>query len=324
MLGRGARVLIVGGTRYLGRILCERALLAGADVTLLNRGRTPDAWLAEGGHTVRRMRGDRRDPEALEQAFDRDYDAVFDMIAYHPEDVAPLLAAPYAGRIRHLLVCSTTSVYAPALYQPIDERHPRGPHPDWGDYNRGKNAVEDLLAGVHPRIPATVLRPQWVFGAHDYQHLAEFYLARVAAGRPVWLWHPGVAQLNWTYAPDLAAAFCALAGEPAAAGRAYNVCCDETLTTLEFIALCGDVLGRRPDVRFYDPGALPGELRGARVGSVRPQPLACTSARLRADSAWRPTPMRQALVETAAWLRGQGALEGVRLTPAEEWLASRA
>lgn len=316
MLKSGARVLIIGGTRYIGRHTCEAALAAGAEVTLFNRGRSPAEWLA--GRRVAQIHGDRHDPAALAQAFSRDYDAVFDMIAYRPEEIAPLLEE-HAARIGHLVVCSTTSVYAPALYQPIAEAHPRGPHPGWGDYNNGKNAVEDLLAAA-TRVRTTVLRPQWVFGPYDYQRLAEHYLARVAAGLPVWLWHPGVAQLNWTYAPDLAEAFVHVAGVPEAAGQAYNACCDETLTTLEFVALCAQVLGVTADVRRYDPDALPGELRGKRVGSVRNQPLACTSEKLKAAAGWQPTPMAQALVRTAEWLRGQGALDAVEVSAVERHL----
>ena len=316
MIERGARVLVIGGTRFIGRLTCEAALAAGAEVTLLHRGQTPAPHLAEG--SVRHVYGDRHDRAALAQAFARDYDAVLDMIAYRAEDVAPLLT-DHAARIGHLVVCSTTSVYAPALYQPIDEDHPRGPHPAWGGYNEGKNAVEDLLQGSS-RVRATTLRPQWVFGPHDYQHLAEHYLARIAAGLPIWLWHPGVAQLNWTYGPDLAAAFLRIAGSPAAA-PAYNVCCAETLTTLDWIALCGRVLGRQPDVRFYRPEDLPASLPARRIGPVRNLPLACSALRIAADAGFRPTPLEEAVASTASWLRTSGAFAAVEPSATERHLA---
>jgi len=317
MLTRGARILIVGGTRYIGRHTCLAALAAGADVTLFNRGQAPAPWLAEHPQ-VRQIRGDQGEATALAHAFERDYDAVYDMIAYRPEEIQPLLTT-HAARIGHLVVCSTTSVYGPALYQPIDEAHPRGPHPAWGDYNKGKNAVEDLLAAAD-RVRTTVLRPQWVFGAYDYQRLATFYLVRLAAGLPIWMPHAGVAQLNWTYAPDLAQAFVLVAGRPEAAGQAYNVCCDETLTTVDFLRLCAQVLGVAADLRHYRPEDLPGELRGKGIGPVRHLPLACTSERLKALTGWRPTPMAEALVRTVDWLRESGAFEANQLTAVEEYL----
>jgi len=320
MLGKGARVLVIGGTRYIGRLTCEALLAAGAEVTLLNRGQSPAPWLD--GRPVLQIHGDRREARALAQAFDRSYDAVLDMIAFRAEDTAPLLST-HAARIGHLVVCSTTSVYAPALYQPIDEAHPRGHHPAWGEYNRGKNALEDELAAA-ARVRTTTLRPQWVFGPHDYQHLAEHYLARIAAGLPIWLWHPGVAQLNWTYAPDLAAAFLLVGGGPGASGQAYNVCCAETLTTLEFIALCAQVVGRPADVRHYRPEDLPGELRGQRIGPVRNLPLACSSERLRAEFGFRPTAMDAALRATLQWLAGSGALAAVQEGAAERHLGGGA
>jgi nucleoside-diphosphate-sugar epimerase len=321
LLERGAHVLIIGGTRYIGRHTLAAALAAGAEVTLLNRGQTPAAWLGDQRPAVRQIHGDRRDPGTLERAFSVSYDAVYDMIAYRAEDVRPLLTT-YAGRIGHLVVCSTTSVYAPALYQPLDEAHPRGPHPAWGEYNLGKNAVEDLVAGAQG-LRTTVLRPQWVFGPHDYQELAAFYLLRLAAGLPIWLAHAGVAQLNWTYAPDLAGAFLAVSGLPEAAGQAYNVCCDETLTTEGFITLCAQVLGVPADIRHYRPEDLPVELRGQRVGPVRNLPLACSAERLKALCAFRPTPMPEALVRTIDWLRDTGAFDTEPSTPVEEYLNAR-
>ncbi len=321
MLLRGARILIIGGTRFIGRHTCLAALAAGAEVTLFNRGQSPSDWLA--AHPgVHQVHGDRDDPAALGRAFGQDYDAVYDMIAYRPEEIRPLLSPPYAARIGHLVVCSTTSVYAPALYQPIDEAHPRGPHPAWGDYNKGKNAVEDMLAAAQG-VRATVLRPQWVFGAHDYQQLAAFYLMRLAAGLALWIPHAGVAQLNWTYGPDLAQAFLGVTGLPEAAGHAYNVCCDETLTTDGFVRLCAQVLGVPADIRHYRPEELLGELRGQRVGPVRNLPLACSAERIKALCAFRPTPMAEALVRTADWLRETGAFDAEPSTPVEEYLNAR-
>lgn len=318
MLQPGAQVLIIGGTRYIGRHTCLAALAAGAEVTLFNRGRTPADWL-QAYPTIRRVLGDRNDPAALAQAFDRRYDVVYDLVVSRAEHVRPLLHQ-HAARIGQLVVCSTTSVYAPALYQPIDEAHPRGPHPAWS--KQGKNAAEDLLAAA--ALPTTVLRPQWVFGAHDYQGLAAFYLQRLAAGLPIWLAHPGVAQLNWTYAPDLAQAFVLVTGHPEAVGRAFNVVCSETLTGMDFIRLCGQLLGVVPDIRRYRPADLPPELAGQRSGTLRDLPLACTAEAISTLCGFRPTPMPAALLHTADWLRATGALAAPELTAVERHLQARA
>ena len=311
-------MLIIGGTRYIGRHICLASLAAGAEVTLFNRGRTPADWL-QAHPTVRRVLGDRNDRAALAQAFDRRYDAVYDLVVSRAEHVRPLLTE-HAAHIGQLVVCSTTSVYAPALYQPIDEAHPRGPHPAWS--KQGKNDAEDLLATAE--LPATVLRPQWVFGAHDYQGLAAFYLQRLAAGLPIWLPHPGIAQLNWTYAPDLAQAFLLVTGHPAAIGRAFNVVCSETLTGMDFIRLCGQLLGVVPDIRRYRRADLPPELASQRNGTLRDLPLACTAESIRATCGFRPTPMPAALLQTADWLRATGALAAPELTAVERHLQARA
>jgi 2'-hydroxyisoflavone reductase len=98
------KILILGGTLFVGRHLCEAALGRGHEVTLFNRGREAPALFPE----VERLAGDRRgDLEALRG---RRWDAVIDTAAYVPSVVerAARLLAPSVG---HYTVVSSRSVY---------------------------------------------------------------------------------------------------------------------------------------------------------------------------------------------------------------------
>ena len=67
------RVLVLGGTRFIGRAVVEHLLRDGHDVTLLNRGQSEDPF----GTQIRRILGDRCEPETVRgAATKRDYDAV--------------------------------------------------------------------------------------------------------------------------------------------------------------------------------------------------------------------------------------------------------
>src|SRR5947208_3129306 len=97
------KLLIIGGTMFLGRHLVDAAQSGGHDVTLFNRGKTdPDAF-----PDVEQIHGDRT--ESLEPLGDRQWDAVIDTCGYFPREVTA--AAGYlADRTAHYTFISSISV----------------------------------------------------------------------------------------------------------------------------------------------------------------------------------------------------------------------
>src|SRR4051794_16915529 len=92
------RLLIIGGTRFVGRHIAQAALERGHEVTLLNRGRTNPALFPEAEH----VRGDRH-AGGLAALADRRFDVVVDPTAYLPADVEAAAGVPAE---RYLLVSS--------------------------------------------------------------------------------------------------------------------------------------------------------------------------------------------------------------------------
>lgn len=87
-------VLILGGTRLMGRHLTRTLLEAGHRVTLGNRGQTPDSF----GGQVERLTLNRLDGESLSKALSgREYDVICDSLAYSAPAAGPRLLRP----IRH-------------------------------------------------------------------------------------------------------------------------------------------------------------------------------------------------------------------------------
>ena len=114
------RILVLGGTIFLGRHLVERALARGHTVTLFNRGQhNPDLFPA-----VARLYGDRtRDLSAL--AGHR-WDAVIDTGGYHPRDVRRV-AEQLTGQTDHYTFVSSLSVYPEETAPGADEEAPVQP-----------------------------------------------------------------------------------------------------------------------------------------------------------------------------------------------------
>src|SRR3954468_15221684 len=99
------RLLVLGGTGFVGRHIVERALARGDEVTLLNRGRTAPGLFPG----VELVRGDRAsDLRALDGA--GPWHAAIDVTGYRPEEGAAI-ARRRAGRVQRLTFISTISVY---------------------------------------------------------------------------------------------------------------------------------------------------------------------------------------------------------------------
>jgi nucleoside-diphosphate-sugar epimerase len=100
-------VLVIGGTRFFGRMLVARLVAAGHDVTILNRGFSPDSF----GNAVRRIRVDRTDETALRQALEpHRFDLVYDQMCYNPLD-ARAICRILDGRADRYIMASTIEVY---------------------------------------------------------------------------------------------------------------------------------------------------------------------------------------------------------------------
>lgn len=181
MYGPGMRILVIGGSSFVGRHIVQIALDHGHDVTLFNRGKTdPDAF-----PTAEHLVGDRdTDLSALEG---RSWDATVDVCAYVPRQVRTLLETLGAGA-GHVTFISTISVYGQ-----VDEESGFGEdapllEPAWDDelvmekYGELKSACEQVareMAGDR----LLVIRPGFVIGPHDPTHRFTYWVERVADGR---------------------------------------------------------------------------------------------------------------------------------------------
>ena len=178
------RILVVGGTRFVGRHVVEAALAAEHDVTLLHRGRGDDDLFPEAEH----LHADR--DVDLSLLARREFDATVDTSAYFPRQVRSLSAA-LDGRGGRYLVISSTSVYAQPDAQGFDESsHLVEPAGDdvteitEESYGRLKVSVEIAARELHHER-ATVVRPTYVIGPWDYTQRFTYWVERLAEGGEV-------------------------------------------------------------------------------------------------------------------------------------------
>jgi 2'-hydroxyisoflavone reductase len=182
------KLLILGGTKFLGRAAAEAALERGHEVTLFNRGQTNPELFPE----AEKLRGDRDgDLSSLEG---RSWDAVIDPSGFVPR-VVRASAELLAGSVDHYVFVSSLSVYAEPLEPGFDEGAPTvvlsdPATEDWmtmgeeNTYGGLKALSEDVVSEIFPESHTNV-RAGLIVGPHDASGRFTYWPMRVAKGGDV-------------------------------------------------------------------------------------------------------------------------------------------
>ena len=201
---QAVKLLVLGGTKFLGRAVVEAALPRGHEVTLFNRGRTNPELFPD----VEKLRGDREgDLSALSG---RSWDAVVDTSAYVPQQ-ARTSAEALAGAAGHYLFISSLSAYADAS-KPLDEESPLAEledgQPDdrlledFSNYGALKVLSEQAAAEGFGG-PTAIVRPGLIVGPHDPTGRFTYWPHRVARGGEVLVPAPAESQVQFIDVRDL-------------------------------------------------------------------------------------------------------------------------
>ena len=199
------KLLVLGGTKFLGRAAVETALARGHEVTLFNRGETNPELFPE----AEKLRGDREhDLSALEG---RTWDAIIDPSGYVPH-VVRASAEALADSTGHYLFISSVSVYAD-FSRPSDEDSPleelAGDMPadrlleDFSNYGGLKVLCERAVAETLPDRHVLV-RPGLIVGPHDPTGRFTYWPHRIARGGEVLVPGPPETTVQFIDVRDLA------------------------------------------------------------------------------------------------------------------------
>jgi nucleoside-diphosphate-sugar epimerase len=249
MAGRNVmRVLIIGGTRFIGVYLTEVLLAAGHEVVLFNRGNHP----APAG--VTQIQGDRQDPAQLKAKLaGESFDAVFDNNGRELSDTQPLAEIclhHLAGKVKHFVYVSSAGVYLPTDQPPHKEEDAVDP----ASRHKGKHETEAYLAASE--LPWTSIRPTYIYGSKNYNDLDAWFFDRIVRDRPIPIPGNGQFMTQFGHVYDLATAMAAVLGNSKAIGQIYNISGDRFVTFTGLAKACAAAAGKDPDqvkIVYYDP-----------------------------------------------------------------------
>jgi nucleoside-diphosphate-sugar epimerase len=327
----GVRILLTGGTGFVGGHGAAALAAAGHRVRALTRGRDDGGILAGAGAEI--VPGSLEDEGSLRAAAEgtdavvhlaglikarkaQEYDAVN---AGGTERLLRACLAARPGPRRCVLVSSLAAQGPSPSGEPLREDAPPGPV---SHYGASKLRAERVAASFADRMEIVIVRPPAVYGPRDRETLEFFRIARRGilprfAGTDL--------RLVMVHVEDLARGLVAAAEVPAAAGGTFHLCHPEVLTLGGTLALMARALGRKgrslplPRTALF-AAALAQEAAAFLTGRI-PE-LSFDKARELAAPAWVADPAAAARVlgwsaridaaagisATAAWYREKGWL----------------
>lgn len=297
------RVVVLGGTRFIGRATVEELVAAGDDVMVVHRGMLEPADMPRVEH-LHCERADLLAHRGTLHAFAPD--ALIDCRALTARDSEIALEA--MPGVRRRCVISSVDVYRAfgALLAgresdpvPLDETSPvrperylyRGKMPGLDDYD--KLDVEDayLPSG------ATVLRLPMVYGEHDYQRREEFLLRRVRAGRKRIPFGAGTWLTCRVYVRDIARAVRLVLAKPVE-GEVMNVCEERSYSMALWSRMILEAAGSDAELVRVGDDALPEDLKDT---GTQPQHIAASAHKARTLLGWTASDPLESLRKTVRW-----------------------
>ena len=253
-MSESLRVLILGGTRFIGRALTMRLQAEGHEVHLVTRTRAHAAFAPWAIVHA----GDRRDSGTLADASGH-FDVVYDFLGFDAHD-AQVAVDSLAGRCKRFVFLSTGSVYwiAAARRCPWVEsdgtilplRDRESCDKVEFDYGVAKRECEEVYrqAAKQGGFPVTIVRAPVVSGPNDHTRRDLYWVRRILEGRPLILPDGGHNVFNHVFVDDLVEMLVRLSlTEPKPTpGDALNAA-DRVFTTLrDYVRWFADVLGKPP------------------------------------------------------------------------------
>ncbi|MEB3297823.1 MAG: NAD-dependent epimerase/dehydratase family protein [Cyanobacteriota bacterium] len=270
------KILVMGGTRFVGKPLVEQLLAQGHGLTLFTRGSRPAPVGVE--HLV----GDRNDPATLGQLEGRAFDVVVDSSGRTLEDSKAVLERTGAPQHRFVYV-SSAGVYADSELWPLSEDSPTDPE----SRHAGKLHTENWLR--REGIPFTSFRPTYIVGPGNYNPVESWFFDRIVHGRPVPLPGDGSTITQIGHVNDLATAMVRCLDVEAAANRIYNCTSVQGISFRGLVAAAARAAGRDPEeveIRSFDPAGL--DKKARKAFPLRLAHFLTDVTRVRRELAWDP------------------------------------
>lgn len=229
------KVLIIGGSRFVGPLVVSKLIEKGHDITIFNRGKIKSNY----EKNVKFIQGNRNDGFNIKDYFD----VVIDTCAYNGLQTEKAINEL---DFDFYLNFGTAASYRKTKKFPLTEESELGEWPLWGNYNKGKVECENILK--ESKIKYTSIRPVYILGKNNYVDRERLIYYGIKNKIPLVLPGDGKAKVQFVFAQDVANSIVLLA-EKKLQG-VFNCCGDEIVTLKQLVEIMGNMVGIKPIIKF--------------------------------------------------------------------------
>ncbi len=221
------KILVMGGTEFVGRAVAEYMISRGHEVSIFTRGIREPGYNGIHEH----YKGDRRNAADVENTIkDEAFDYILDISAYVLSDVENLLNKVNTKKLKRYIFLSTGSVYEHSN-EHMNEEQGRGFNENWGQYGMDKLDIEDYLFRLHKDegLPVSIARPAYIYGKGNNLYREIYLFERLEKALTIPIPDSGN-RVQFIYIDDLMKFIESIMFEDKAIGQAYNITHPEAVT----------------------------------------------------------------------------------------------
>lgn len=204
------KILVLGGTYFVGRNMVEKLVSSHHEVTLLNRNTInifPDLNV---------LKADRHNKKGISKLLKgNNSDVIIDISGYTQADVEIVLDCFDISKITQYIFCSSAAVYSqPPLHTPIREEDRKCFLRENGLYGYQKLMAEELLFRKREEqgLNFSIFRPTYIYGEYDYSPRIVYFFEKIVKGEPIFIVGDGKKMVQLGYVDDLTDAIIMMLG----------------------------------------------------------------------------------------------------------------
>ncbi len=246
------KILILGGTGFVGRILTEELIKSGEEPVLFNRGKR-NAGIFPG---LRKITGDRLTDD-VKQIGNEDWDVVIDFICMQPDNLDEIINI-LKGKVERYIFVSTGSVYP--MENPEEWLEPKKENAETLTCTPEQRKSPDVMANYGAKkaecervllsktwLDSIIFRPALIFGRYDPTDRFYYWLYKIHAQDKILIPDSGKDKCTNTYSEDFAALIKASVSIEKH-DKVYNASTHSEVSLKEYIDIASQLLERNPEL----------------------------------------------------------------------------
>ena len=224
------KILVMGGTRFVGKSLVSKLLNQNHEIDIFTRGNksNPD--------NTNLIKGDRNDIECILKIKNKKYDVIFDISGREVEQTKLLIENIDDSFLRYIYV-SSAGVYKDNYELPLSEDSPL----DTNSRHKGKFETENWL--VEKKIPFTSFRPTYIYGPGNYNKIENWFFERLFQLKKIPIPGDGSLITQLGHVSDLSDVMIKCLDFEKSKNSIYNCSGEKGVTIKGLIYMCAEVCG---------------------------------------------------------------------------------